>query len=124
MKGKINLVVTVLLIATSQLMLADSATWNLNPTSGDWNTAANWTPNTVPNGPDDVATFELSNQTDITVSIQGTEVNELIFNPGASSFTITNERDFIISGIGIMNNSGAVQNFVVDKQLDCSFHHK
>ena len=34
---------------------AGSATWNLNPTSSDWNAALNWTPNTVPNGPADVA---------------------------------------------------------------------
>jgi hypothetical protein len=27
---------------------AGSATWNLNPTGGDWNTAANWTPATCP----------------------------------------------------------------------------
>jgi hypothetical protein len=27
---------------------AGSATWNLNPTSGDWNIAANWNPMTVP----------------------------------------------------------------------------
>ena len=85
------------LIFTSAFILdahADSATWNLNPTSGDWNTAANWTPNTVPNGPDDIATFGVSNQTDITLSITATEVNELIFNPGASAFTITNEWNF------------------------------
>ena len=31
---------------------AGSATWNLNPASGDWDTASNWTPNTVPNGAD------------------------------------------------------------------------
>src|SRR5436309_345144 len=80
---------------------ADSATWNLNPTSSDWNTAANWTPNTVPNGPDDIATFDVSNQTDVTVSIYGTEVNELVFNPGASAFTITAEQQFTISGAGI-----------------------
>ena len=28
-----------------------------NPSSGDWNTAANWTPTTVPNGPSDIAMF-------------------------------------------------------------------
>jgi len=39
---------------------ATDATWNLNPTSSDWNTAANWTPNTVPTG---TATFEVSNTT-------------------------------------------------------------
>src|SRR4030095_9198542 len=57
------------------------------------------------------------NQTAITVSIQGTEVNELIFSPDASAFTITNERDFTISGTGITNNSGIVQNFVVTVSL-------
>src|SRR5439155_17434789 len=36
---------------------AGSATWNLNPMSGDWNTAANWTPATVPNSPADTASY-------------------------------------------------------------------
>ena len=30
---------------------AISSQWNLNPVSGDWNTAENWTPTTIPNGP-------------------------------------------------------------------------
>jgi autotransporter-associated beta strand protein len=96
---------------------AGSATWNLNPTSSDWNDPLNWTPNTVPDGPNDIATFGLSNQTDITVSTFGTEVNELIFSPGASAFTInvTEGKTFTISGTGIMNNSGFDQNFVVAK---------
>ena len=47
---------------------AGSATWNLNPINGDWNTAANWTPPTVPNGASDVATFGTSNQTEISLS--------------------------------------------------------
>src|SRR4029453_12834390 len=38
-------------------------TWNLNPASGDWNTASNWTPATVPNGPAYTATFDVSNMT-------------------------------------------------------------
>ncbi len=45
-----------------------SATWNLNPTSGDWNTAANWTPATVPNGLSDIATFDASNITSVSLS--------------------------------------------------------
>ncbi|MBA3960494.1 MAG: autotransporter-associated beta strand repeat-containing protein [Chthoniobacterales bacterium] len=36
---------------------AGSATWSLTPQSGDWYTAANWVPETVPNGPNDVATL-------------------------------------------------------------------
>jgi hypothetical protein len=38
----------IFLIPTA--VYAISAQWDLNPISGDWNTAANWTP-TVPNGP-------------------------------------------------------------------------
>ena len=61
---------------------AGSAQWNLNPTSGDWNTAANWTPMTVPNGPADIATFGLSNTTYVSISAN-TEVNAITFTPAA-----------------------------------------
>ena len=44
-----------------------NAQWDLDPISGDWNTAANWTPNGVPNDPVDTATFGLSNTTDVSV---------------------------------------------------------
>src|SRR5436309_2138191 len=71
--------VLTLSLGVLSAVYADSATWRMNPMSGDWNTAANWTPDTVPNGPDNIATFGLSNQTAITVSTFGTEVNELIF---------------------------------------------
>jgi len=37
---------------------AISAQWDLDPISGDWNTADNWTPNGVPDGPADTATFK------------------------------------------------------------------
>ena len=92
---------------------AGSATWNLNPTNGDWNTAANWTPNTVPNGPADTATFATS-QTTIITPTESTEVNSIAFNPGASAFTITSGlgAPLTISGEGIVNNSGVTQSFV------------
>ncbi|HAF12168.1 MAG TPA: hypothetical protein DCK99_00445 [Blastocatellia bacterium] len=92
---------------------AGSATWNLNPTSGDWNTAANWTPATVPNGPTDTATFAVSDTTAISLSAS-TEVNAIVFDPGASAFTITDSASplLTISGAGITNNSGIAQNFV------------
>ena len=47
---------------------AISAQWDLDPISGDWNTAANWTPMGVANGPADVATFGLSHTTDVSIS--------------------------------------------------------
>jgi fibronectin-binding autotransporter adhesin len=91
---------------------AGSATWNLNPTNGDWHTAANWTPATVPNGSADFASFSVSNNTAVSLSASAT-VNGLIFNPGASAFTITANptRLLNITGVGIANNSGITQNF-------------
>ncbi len=58
------------------------------PASGDWNTATNWTPATVPNGAADIATFASSSMTATSLSAV-TAVNGIIFNPGASAFTIT-----------------------------------
>src|SRR6266446_2574459 len=44
-------VILPFLLSVATGAFGGSATWNLNPTSGDWNTATNWTPETVPNGP-------------------------------------------------------------------------
>ena len=94
--------------------LAGSASWNLNPTNGDWNTAANWMPSTVPNGPSDVATFGASNVTAISPSAD-TTVDGVVFNPGASAFTITSPgKTLTFSGQGVTNNSGSVQNFATE----------
>jgi hypothetical protein len=84
------IVLTFLFVAPSAVY-AGSATWSSNPTSGDWFTAANWTPNTIPNGPGDIATFDASTITDISPA-PGTgsiEVDSIVFNPGASAYTIT-----------------------------------
>ena len=90
---------------------AGSATWRLNPASSDWNKAGNWTPNTVPNGSADVATFGTSNTTAVSI-LADTEVAQIIFNPGASAFTIsTSGPALTISGAGVVNNSGIEQNF-------------
>ena len=45
----------VSLLLAAATTFGGSATWNLNPTTGDWNTATNWTPETVPNGPAETA---------------------------------------------------------------------
>jgi autotransporter-associated beta strand protein len=113
MKSKIKTVIFILFVATGQLLFAGSATWNLNPTSGDWNTATNWTPRTVPNGPNDTATFAVSNRTSVSVSGGNTEVDGVVFNPGASPFTITAYPGTLaLLGVGITNNSSVSQNFV------------
>jgi hypothetical protein len=93
---------------------AISTQWDLDPISGDWNTAANWTPNGVPDGPADTATFALSNTTDVSISAN-TEVSGITFTPAATNpYTITASPGLTltISGTGIANNSGVTQNFV------------
>ncbi len=89
MKMKMStLLFTCSLFLGTQVTHAGSATWNLSPASGDWNTAANWMPPTIPNGPADVATFSLSNQTSVSIS-DVTEVSSVVFDANASAFTIT-----------------------------------
>ncbi len=95
---------------------AGSATWNLSPASGNWNTATNWTPTTVPNSPSDIATFASSGNTNPSLSAD-IEVNSITFNPGASAFTISvlATETLTVSGAGIVNNSGVPQNFVAEE---------
>src|SRR5580765_6271979 len=92
---------------------AGSATWRSNPASGDWNTAENWTPATVPNGSRDVATFATANTADVSVSAN-TEVSGITFDDGANSFALTADPlvTLTISGSGITNNGSLPQNFV------------
>jgi autotransporter-associated beta strand protein len=105
---------TVLAVAISFLAPvvahAGSATWDLNPGSGDWNAAANWTPMTVPNGPGDIATFGLSNTTSISISAN-TEVNAVTFTTGNSGYTVTVNPTLTltVSGAGIIGAADFVE---------------
>jgi autotransporter-associated beta strand protein len=88
---------------------AGSATWNLNPVDNNWNNPANWTPAIVP---DMQATFDVSNVTHIRAA--DVSVESIVFNPGASAFTLiggTNGNSF--NGAGFVNNSAVVQHFIV-----------
>ena len=96
---------------------AISAQWDLDPISGDWNTAANWTPNGVPNGPADIATFGLSNTTDVSISAD-TEVNGITFTTAATNpYFITVSSTLTLSGTGITNNSGIAQDLFSGGQI-------
>jgi hypothetical protein len=105
--------VLTLSLGAQRAAYADSATWSMNPTSGDWNTATNWTPNTVPNGPSDMATFGVSNTADVFLSAS-TEVYGITFDPGASGFRIVvgNNLTLTLSGVEIVNSSAIPQDFV------------
>ena len=90
-----------------------SATWLQSPGSNDWNTGANWTSNTVPT---DTASFGTSTVTTVTLS-SSTSINAIVFNAGASAFTIsvTPAGSLSINGAGLTNNSGVAQNFIVTR---------
>jgi len=99
---------------------AQDATWLATPVSGNWNTAANWTPATVPTG---TATFGASNTTTITFSTTFTSVGTLQFNAGAPAYSFNASGSFIfpnslaITGTGIVNNSSNSPTFSVTSQL-------
>lgn len=104
--------VQLAILLSLQAAFAGSATWKSNATSNDWSSAANWSPMRVPNGPSDVATFATSSVTGIFLGAVD-EVSSIVFPTGASSYTITDTIGTLtISGAGVVNNSGATQNFV------------
>ncbi len=98
---------------------AGSATWSANPTSGDWNTAANWVPNTVPNSPTNIATFGASDTTTVSITNTDIDLDSAVFRSDAPPYTITfqipglEEHNLTFNGAGIINNSGAMQSFVL-----------
>jgi autotransporter-associated beta strand protein len=105
---------STLLLTFANSADAGSAEWNLNPTSDDWNTAANWTPATVPNGSSDIAIFALSNTTNVSISAD-VEVNGIAFRSAATNpyaIAANPGLTLTISGTGIANSSGVTQNFV------------
>ena len=116
-KRLISVIVAALLsLAAQRQSLAGSATWGTNPSGGDWNTAANWIPATVPNGPSDVARFGRSSVTGVTIS-SSVEVSIVKFNTGAPAFTTNVEGigiNLFVSGAGIMNGSGVRQSFAAN----------
>lgn len=112
---KTKLLITLSFVLTLPVY-AGSATWSLEPVSGDWNDPVNWTPHTVPNSGQAVATFDTSNLTDVFVSGTLDKVDQIVFTPNSSAFTITIgpeiESKLTLSGPGIINQSGVTQNFI------------
>ncbi len=73
---------------------------------------------TVPNGPDDTATFDVSNTTDVTISDGFDAVNGIVFTASAPAFTIhisgcCSSPCLYPSGAGVTNNSTNVQTLFV-----------
>jgi len=104
------LLATTALVATGLLPGAaravDAATWLANPGSGDFNTAANWTPAAVPTG---TAFFGASSGTNLSFSAGSTTVGGWTFNAGAPAymFTIAGGQTLKFTGAGIVINGGS-----------------
>jgi autotransporter-associated beta strand protein len=112
-----------LLAATSAR--AQNATWNATPSSGDFNTAANWTPATVPTG---TAFFGASNTTSITFQpFTTTSVGTLQFNPGAPAYSFSTppalSTSISITGAGIVNGSSNAPTFIIGSQANIFFRN-
>jgi fibronectin-binding autotransporter adhesin len=106
-------IAAVALSSTGTNCRADNSTWNLNPISEDWDTAANWTPNVVPA---DMATFSFSNVTNVSISAFS-PVHQINYDADASPYTITVLPDQVLEFSaevgGITNNSGVTQNIIL-----------
>jgi autotransporter-associated beta strand protein len=113
--------VMLLLLSARSITFAGDATWDsqfpITGTSFDWNTDANWTPNTGypgSSGTTDTATFStLSPITNLSISSSIT-IGAITFTNSAPAFTITANAGVTLNftGTGITTNSGQTQNFV------------
>ncbi len=82
---------------------AQSATW-VGGTSGDFDTASNWNPNTaVPTG---TASFGTSARTALTFSAGTTNIGGWTFNAGASAYSFDVGSTLTFTGAGIVINGG------------------
>ena len=107
-------VALVLLSLSAQSVWAGSATWKANPPTGDWHTATNWSPQAVPDGATDTATFGTTSKTAISISDANdtlTDLAGITFNAGASAYTFTLPQGnyLYFEGAGVINNSGVTQ---------------
>jgi autotransporter-associated beta strand protein len=95
---------------------AQDATWLLNPGTSDYNTAANWSPATVPTG---TAFFGATNVPNLTFSSAATGVGGWTFIAGAPAYTFTlGGSALLFNGAGIVINAGSV---TIDNLISLSF---
>ncbi len=109
MKTALFIIVNLMLVIHAHARIA---TWNLNHTAAIGIAPTNWTPANVPNQLNDVATFDVSNLTEISLSTgKFADIDRLVFNPGASAYTITCDGSARLGlhGKGIVNRSGITQ---------------
>jgi autotransporter-associated beta strand protein len=89
---------------------AGSATWSAvdQGVFEYWTDVNNWTPETVPNGPNDIATFPSTSSLDTLPEINSpVELDSLIFDRDCPGILIEVDGTLTMSGRGIINNSGS-----------------
>ncbi|MGC4016229.1 MAG: autotransporter-associated beta strand repeat-containing protein [Luteolibacter sp.] len=93
---------------------ADTAQWLAAPATGNWNTAANWSPAIVPSTLTDTAIFGASAVTSISFTAD-VPLGSLVFNNNAPAYTLTIEpsRTLAFGGTGLVNYGSTIQNFQV-----------
>ncbi len=116
--ARVALLPLLLLLLTIQQGYAQhgSATWSSDGTENLWGSLADWTPQVIPNGPDDTATFANSSTTyvDFDIFNDGTiTLDGIHFVPAADAFTIANySASMVFVGAGVVNDSGITQSFI------------
>jgi autotransporter-associated beta strand protein len=110
----------VVLLATTALTgvamamvtsVAHAQTWT-GATSSDYNTVANWNPNTVPSA--GTTAIFTNNAAPTSVNISAPVLPDgFTYNPGAPTYTVTvSGATLTFFGAGIVNNSGNAQNLI------------
>lgn len=85
---------------------AGSASW-VGPDASDWNIVTNWNPQTIPNGPEDTATFGAVDPSSLPLVTSPIELNGIVFTTLCpEDYTIEVDGQLTISGAGINNQSG------------------
>jgi autotransporter-associated beta strand protein len=92
---------------------AMAQTWLASPGSGDWNTAANWNPATIPDSLAAAVVFGTSTQSAVSLS-SNVAIGSLTFN-GTTAYTVDlNGQLMVVHGAGMTNNSGLTQHITVN----------
>ncbi len=67
----VGLLIAIAFLAALGTAHAQNATWGTSPGTSNWNTATNWTPQTVPNSSSATATFNAAAGSSPSVSLSG-----------------------------------------------------
>jgi autotransporter-associated beta strand protein len=109
-------VVFLLLTIQSGHAQHGSATWSSDGSENLWGSLSDWTPQVIPNGPEDIATFANSSTTYVDFDIFNDPtitLDSIHFVSGADAFTIANySASMFFEGVGVINDSGVTQSFI------------